>query len=235
MATDVKYQKIADSIRLKILNGIYKKNEILPSEKKLGEKYNVSRLTIRNALELLQREGYIYIKAGKGSFVREVSSNIYEVDIAINTILDKGYNKVKLQTAKMIKPNIDLVYELKVSKNDKVIYLNWIIYQNDIPVGYDERFIPYLRGLSINEEDLTYTSLSEMILPKYHDAEFQQDVRLKGVIPSDEVREALRINKKKNDSLLLIEHKIFQHYHVLGFNRLYLLADYCSIKGEFTI
>ncbi|MEG0377493.1 MAG: GntR family transcriptional regulator, partial [Eubacterium sp.] len=165
----IKYQQIADDLRLKILGGIYAKNEMLLSEKKLCEKYNVSRLTIRNTLNLLENEGYIYTKAGKGSFVKAVSNDTYQIDMDIDAILNNGYDKVKLIKAKMIKPDIDLVYELKVSRDSKIVYMDWSILKEERVIGYDRRFIPYFRGLPIDEKDLTYTGLKEMIKSFYSD------------------------------------------------------------------
>lgn len=46
------------------------RNRPLPSEAELTERYKVSRVTIRRALEDLERSGVIYREKGRGSFVR---------------------------------------------------------------------------------------------------------------------------------------------------------------------
>jgi len=45
--------------------------DCLPSERELGEKYGVSRITIRRALEELEQEGKLYRVHGKGAFIRK--------------------------------------------------------------------------------------------------------------------------------------------------------------------
>lgn len=230
----VKYQQIADDIRLRILSGIYAENEMLPSEKRLGEKYNVSRLTIRNTLNLLENEGYIYTKAGKGSFVKNVSQDLYHIDMDIDSILNNGYDRVQLIKAQMIKPDIDLVYELKVSRNSKIVFMDWYIIKDEKIIGYDQRFIPYFRGLPIDEKDLTYTGLKEMF--KGVRSDFREEILIDGLIPEPWLREKMALDKKTMDSVLLVERKLYDDRGTpMGLDRLYLDADTGSIKGVFSV
>lgn len=60
---------VTESLRELINQPGSKHGDILPSERKLGEQFNVSRITIRKALEELESEGLIYRIRGKGSFI----------------------------------------------------------------------------------------------------------------------------------------------------------------------
>lgn len=64
------YKQIYESIVFKIKNGEYAKGDRIPSEKKLAEEFNVSRITSKNALDLLAKHGMIERIQGKGSFVK---------------------------------------------------------------------------------------------------------------------------------------------------------------------
>ncbi|GER75168.1 GntR family transcriptional regulator [Weizmannia acidilactici] len=64
------YQQIHDDLVQKIERGFYQPHDQVPSEKELCEKYNVSRITAKKALDLISSEGYIERKPGKGSFVK---------------------------------------------------------------------------------------------------------------------------------------------------------------------
>ena len=61
---------VASIIRKLIVTGEYQKKDKLPAERLLAEKFNVSRGTIRTALETLAREGYLDILAGSGAYVK---------------------------------------------------------------------------------------------------------------------------------------------------------------------
>ncbi len=49
----------------------YKTNDIIPPERKIEEKYQVSRITVRKAIEELEKENVLEKKQGKGTFVKE--------------------------------------------------------------------------------------------------------------------------------------------------------------------
>lgn len=64
-STQVKYLGIYQKIKQQILDGEYKINEKIPSSPVLAEEFGVSALTIKKALDLLVRDGYIIHAARK--------------------------------------------------------------------------------------------------------------------------------------------------------------------------
>lgn len=67
----VKYIEIYDYIKNKILNDEYKAGEKLPSENELTSLFDVSRNTVRRAINQLSFEGLVASVHGKGVFVLE--------------------------------------------------------------------------------------------------------------------------------------------------------------------
>jgi len=63
------YQQLCDIIRKQIETGEFSPGQRIPSEEKLIEMYNVSRVTVRNALKQLVEEDVLVKKHGKGTFV----------------------------------------------------------------------------------------------------------------------------------------------------------------------
>ena len=62
------YLQLADILRTEIVNGVLKENEKLLTEMELGEKYKVSRITVRKALEIFRRRRTVDKKAGTWYF-----------------------------------------------------------------------------------------------------------------------------------------------------------------------
>ncbi|MFG2117786.1 GntR family transcriptional regulator [Streptomyces sp. NPDC048710] len=65
-----RHHDIADDLRHQITTGRIKPGERLPSEAGLADRYEVSTVTLRSALAVLQREGLVEKIHGKGNFVR---------------------------------------------------------------------------------------------------------------------------------------------------------------------
>lgn len=64
---------IVEDLTKDIVDGVLKPGEKIASEFGLADKYEVSRFTVREAMKKLDSMGYITIKHGIGSFVREVT------------------------------------------------------------------------------------------------------------------------------------------------------------------
>lgn len=64
------FRQISDQLREAIDKGRFTEGAKLPSEAELVEHYGVSRMTVRNALSVLQGEGLVHSEHGKGVFVR---------------------------------------------------------------------------------------------------------------------------------------------------------------------
>lgn len=81
-----RYEVIYEEIKEKIVSRKYKLGERIPSEKKLIDYYNVSRITTKKALDQLVNEGMIERIPGKGSFVIDKNKRM-----STQSISKKGY------------------------------------------------------------------------------------------------------------------------------------------------
>src|SRR4051812_6837919 len=63
------YTQIKEQLRARIMDGSYQPHQQLPSESEMTAAFKVSRITVRQALSDLQKEGLIFKIHGKGTFV----------------------------------------------------------------------------------------------------------------------------------------------------------------------
>ncbi len=66
------YLQLKTALLRLIQSGKLKPHERIPSERELGEKHGISRMTARRAIQSLIWEGFLYTRAGKGTYVGEV-------------------------------------------------------------------------------------------------------------------------------------------------------------------
>ena len=60
------YYQVKESLLEKIKSNQFKVGDLIPSESELQEEYNVSRITIRRAIQELVQEGHLYTRQGRG-------------------------------------------------------------------------------------------------------------------------------------------------------------------------
>ena len=65
----IRYHQIAEELKGRVLSGAYASGRLLPSESELSTQFDVSRVTIRKALEMLRDEGLVDSRQGFGWFV----------------------------------------------------------------------------------------------------------------------------------------------------------------------
>lgn len=62
----VLYLDVAEEIKANIMNGTYPVGSLLPTETELEQLFDVSKITVRRAIELLSSEELVEKKAAKG-------------------------------------------------------------------------------------------------------------------------------------------------------------------------
>ncbi len=70
------YRRLYELLRQYIIDGVYKEGDLLPSENELCKLHNLTRPTVRQALDALVRDGFIKKQQGKGSIVNPIPKGI---------------------------------------------------------------------------------------------------------------------------------------------------------------
>ena len=69
------YHQLADLFRQRIVKGVWKQGEKLPSLEQLVAEFEVARVTVRQAIERLTRDGLVSPQRGRGTFVTGAPSS----------------------------------------------------------------------------------------------------------------------------------------------------------------
>ena len=64
-----RYVQLADVMRHRIKRGVWARDEVLPSIDQLMQEFDVARVTVRQAIQLLAGEGLLSPQRGRGTFV----------------------------------------------------------------------------------------------------------------------------------------------------------------------
>ncbi|MGM0904808.1 MAG: GntR family transcriptional regulator [Bacillota bacterium] len=163
------YKQLTDILRKDIEDGKFKKGEKIPTEIELSKLYNVSRITVRNALEELAKENLLIRKQGKGTFV-----NTEKLSRGINglqSFSDMCREIGSKPGAKVIKCIIEDANDkdievLELEPGSKIIVIERIRYADNLPVALEISRLPE-RFTFLLEEDLNDTSMFSILDEKY--------------------------------------------------------------------
>lgn len=93
MARYPAYAKVYEVLKKEIIDGDFAIGDLLPTEPELEKRFQVSRTTVRKAVDLLSREGFLQAKQGRGTEVLDnrTKQNLNVVTSISETLRKKGY------------------------------------------------------------------------------------------------------------------------------------------------
>lgn len=151
------YEQIRENLQQQIRAGAFRHYERIPSEKELMLHFGVSRITVRQALSDLAREGLIFKIPGKGSYVSKPkpTQELTQLKGFGEAMAQQGYvttnRVVGLATVladETVAARLDLPPGLPVTEIRRVRYLD------GSPVSFDITYIKTELGQKLAREDL---------------------------------------------------------------------------------
>ena len=164
------HKKIYELLRKQISNETYTEGDLLPSENELCKLYNVTRPTIRKALDRLTNEGFIKKQQGKGSIVKGAPSGIGILSFSGTT---SAIGQEILTTKIISGPEFrkwEKAFTFKLSDKEKNVgcyYLERLRLVNNIPVFFDITMIPNINIPRFSQRSFENKSLFDILRSNY--------------------------------------------------------------------
>ena len=225
MNSQPQYRKLYELLRKHIVNGVYQEGDLLPSENELCAAHEMTRPTVRHALETLVKDGLILKKQGKGSIVRKPSQNIGILSIAgTASAIGVRYLKTDILQQPVVKswPG-DFPFELsELEEESGCVYMERLRYVEGEPVFYDVNHLPNVFLPRITQRSFENKSLFEILRKNYQIEILGGEQKLKAVKPTVQVRQLLKL--KPGQPVLYMERKLstnkenFNIYSTIYFN-----------------
>ena len=188
------YEKIARNLEQAIRSGKYKVGDLLPSEKKLMDIYDVSRITIRNALKLLESKGLIRKIQGKGALVNETIFWYPNHLISFTKDMEiKGKKSFSKVLEKKVVKGSDLGI-LNLRENIDLFKLKRIRFTDDEPVALQIHFVRYDFVPGIESLEFSRRSLYDTLENDYGLEISHVEQEIKARMPTEEEFKLLGMN-----------------------------------------
>jgi GntR family transcriptional repressor for pyruvate dehydrogenase complex len=98
--------EIADRIRALIVDGAFKKDEPLPSERDLAKRMRVSRSSVRDAIRRLEVIGLLETRHGQGTFLHELSVDNVVTPMASVLTFNRARQKDLMDARRVFEPAV---------------------------------------------------------------------------------------------------------------------------------
>ncbi|KUY70880.1 GntR family transcriptional regulator [Burkholderia sp. RF4-BP95] len=192
------YVQIKDTLRTRILDGTYAPHSRMPSEHELCAMFDVSRITVRQALGDLQKEGLLFRLHGKGTFVSKPKAfqNVTSLQGFAEAMSSMGYEIVnQLRSFRTVKADRHLATKLNVPEGAPLVEIRRVRLLNREPVSLEQTWVPAALGKRLAGADLATRDIFLILendcgVPLGH-----ADVSIDAILADDEIVDALRVEE----------------------------------------
>ncbi len=203
------YIQLKEELTKKIKEGTWEIDSQIPTEIKLMEDYKVGRATVRQAISLLENQGYIYKKQGIGTFVGRIQPSLgFEPLISLAFSLKaRGINQQNIiMDNRTIMPDKKLLNIMKWKDIKDCYYMKRIRYAEGIPIAVEHSYFQDEFKEKLNRYDLS-GSVAKIIIEdlKLKIVKVNQIIELK--TPTKQEIQELQL--EKNINLLIMQRWIY--------------------------
>lgn len=220
------HTQIREIIRRRVLEGSYPPHSQMPSEAQMMEAFGVSRITIRQALGDLQKEGLIFKVAGKGSFVAKPKAfqNLSRLQGFGEAMGPSGYETFSQVLSTRPVPASDVVAQrLRLKVGTAVMEIQRLRYLNREPISVDVSYFPLALGQRLSQEDLATRDIFLILENDYSLHLTHADVQIEAISANEALSRQLRIADAA--PLLRIERLTYADDQPIDFEFLYYRGD----------
>lgn len=194
-STKVKFEAVAEEIAERVREGIYVSSQKLPSEYDLAKEFEVSRLTIRKAIDELVQKNILFKLKGKGSYVmspQKIQSG--RSGLQGFTEAAKEYGKtshtevISFKTLKKVPENI--LEALNLTPKDPVKELIRRRLYDDVPMTVEKLYLPETHVEGLTKKDFE-GSLFQLLEEKIEIAYSHQEIE--AILVTKELEKLLEV------------------------------------------
>ncbi|HEY9088500.1 MAG TPA: GntR family transcriptional regulator [Anaerolineaceae bacterium] len=224
-----RYYQLANIIRERIITGELEQHKPIPSERQMEEIYSVSRTTVRQALDLLERQGYVYREHGRGTFVspQKLQKRISDLTSFSEDMKQRGIEPgQKILEIGLVEPPEGVCRKLELTfPHEPILRITRLRLGDGTPMGLQTSYYLLPDGCEITTAELeVYGSVYNLLEEKLHIVPTEADETLEVALATP--NEAALLQIKPGSPLLLSERTTYsQNRRVFEFVKILYRGD----------
>lgn len=226
------YQQLKEQILSDISSGRFNEGERIPSEVELSARYNISRVTVRNAVKALVADNILIKKQGKGTFVcpAKIERKVEHL-LSFSAACQARHlaTRSRVVTHSVLADYRDARQRLALDNDDRILYIQRIRYADGAPLMLENNYYSLKKFAFLIGEDLG-GSLYRLLADKYHiHPTYAGETTLEMVKVREE--HAALLQKTLGESLFLMKTLILdEQRHPLHYGEQYIIGERYTFK-----
>jgi GntR family transcriptional regulator len=186
------YERIAGAVRDQIEAGELEAHDPAPSERSLGERFGVSRMTARAALQALADEGYVYRNGRRGTFVAEPRLELPIGSFSVDVTRAGRTPRAVLLDVETRKADGRLRSVLRLAPGEEVHRIRRLRFAGNEPIAIENTSIPERLCPDLLDGDLEH-SLWLLLKERYAITVARAEAVIRAVTPTVEQAQLLAL------------------------------------------
>jgi GntR family transcriptional regulator len=181
------YLQIKEYLAAGIDSGRYPPDQRLPSERELSEHFQVGRMTVRQALLELMREGKTYTRVGKGTFVQipKIDQQLRALTGFSQDVRSRGGQSAsRVLEARVIAAPPVAAGALRLPPGTEVILIARLRLADSVPLALESAHLPFSLVPTLLEHNFAIESLYEVLNNEYGMTLVQAEQNLEAALAS---------------------------------------------------
>jgi DNA-binding GntR family transcriptional regulator len=158
------YAQLVRILRGQIAAGLFRPSDRLPSEAQLCERYGVSPMTVRRAINILVDQDVVTAEQGRGTFVRPLELGTATFDLGrLHQLFREGQSTVKLLEARITSATERTSRKLVINVGERTVFIRRLISQGEEPMLLHREHVIYDPTRPIVEAEMEVTALRGLL------------------------------------------------------------------------
>ena len=191
------YLQVKQKIMDRIQSGEFKDGDMLPTESVLQKEYEVSRATIRNALDEIEKEQLILRKRGVGTTIhkRKFKKELMKLQSFSSLMASRGLKpRTEILSVEISDVPIEVEEYSKQQISEKSWFIKRILLANEKPIGLQHLYFP--TSLIFSPDELSsMESFYELINQRHGIKPYVGEETLTATVANKETADLLQISE----------------------------------------
>jgi GntR family transcriptional regulator len=228
------YQQLYDILHDELRRGQWKPGDMLPAESELMQRFEVSRITVRQVLDMLVKEGLIYRQQGRGTFVAHPTIEQTQARIVSFTedMHQRGFQPgTQVLEAALFSAPADIAARLGVEPAEELAHIRRLRLADGEPMSIEDAFLVHRYFPGLLSRDYAARPLRRAIEEAYGVRLVRAKQVVRAVLAPRDLAKLLSV--RQGTALLFIERVSFSAQGVpVEFLRIHYRGDRYALYNE---